>query len=179
MREGEGFAPWGGEMWHCNRERACTPKSRIITTTTHHTSEKPTMYFCHTMPVLQAFHSHSNSTFTWLCFRLLAGTKDIYFPHFCPSRSQHHLTQRLAPHCSLVEKEIEVCSHHKCKLEVTDWLTYLLLSENFSGVSKSSMGISSGAAFSNFLIFFFTRSFCACSLFGSTFFFFFGCALAR
>lgn len=88
MREGEGFAPWGGEMWHCNRERACTPKSRIITTTTHHTSEKPTMYFCHTMPVLQAFHSHSNNRFTWLCFRLLAGTKDIYFPHFCPSRSQ-------------------------------------------------------------------------------------------
>lgn len=55
--------------------------------------------------------------------------------------------------------------------------TDLLLSEYLSGVIKSSIGISSGAAFSNFLSLFFIRSFCACSFFTSTFFFFFGCAL--
>lgn len=49
---------------------------------------------------------------------------------------------------------------------------YLALSKSFTGVIKSSMGISSWLAFSSRLILFFKRSFAAWSFLGSTFFFF-------
>lgn len=54
---------------------------------------------------------------------------------------------------------------------------YLVSSKNLVGVTKSSMGISSGATFSSFFNFFFSLSLAICSLLGSTFFFFLGSAL--
>lgn len=54
---------------------------------------------------------------------------------------------------------------------------YLVSSKHLAGVMKSSMGISSGATFSSFFNFFFSRSLTICSLLGSTFFFFLGSAL--